>query len=145
MDTITLAIALSQIQKAKRELKKEDFKVSIEQDRSILNKVGQEKMFYFLPKEDSTDSDFYDEYLYVNNRWDKVGSTKIDLNNYYQKNEIIELLNTKENVITENELRTTIEKLYPNATEEEINDIMTSLLENYSTTLEAMINFIIEH
>ena len=47
MDTITLAIALSQIQKAKRELKKEDFKVSIEQDRSILNKVGQEKMFYF--------------------------------------------------------------------------------------------------
>ena len=86
MDTITLAIALSQIQKAKKELSKEDFKVSVEQDRSILNSVGQEKVFYFLPKEDSTDLDYYDEYLYVNNRWDKVGSTKIDLSNYYQKN-----------------------------------------------------------
>ena len=145
MDTITLAIALSQIQKAKKELSKEDFKVSVEQDRSILNSVGQEKVFYFLPKEDSTDLDYYDEYLYVNNRWDKVGSTKIDLSNYYQKNQINELLNSKENIITEDELRNIIIKLYPETTNEEIDSMINLLSENYSTTLEAMINFIIEH
>ena len=145
MDTITLAIALSQIQKAKKELSKEDFKVSVEQDRSILNSAGQEKVFYFLPKEDSTDLDYYDEYLYVNNGWDKVGSTKIDLSNYYQKNQINELLNSKENIITEDELRNIIIKLYPEITNEEIDSMINSLSENYSTTLEAMINFIIEH
>ena len=61
MDTITLAIALSQIQKAKKELSKEDFKVQVEQDRSILNRAGQEKMLYFLPAEDTESSNAYDK------------------------------------------------------------------------------------
>ena len=29
-----------------------------------------------------------DEYIYVNNAWEKIGSTAVDLSNYYTKEEI---------------------------------------------------------
>ena len=145
MDMVTLAIALSKIQQVKKELRKEDFKVQVEQDRSILNRAGQEKILYFLPAKDTESSNAYDEYIYVNNTWEQVGSTKIDLSNYYQKNEINELLNSKEDIITEEELTEIVTGLYPQATTEEVRDMVDSLLENYSTTTEAMIDFIIQH
>lgn len=142
MDITTLAIALGQIQKVKKELSKEDFKISIESDRSILNKTGQEKMFYFLPKENTSDLDFYDEYLYVNNKWDKVGSTKIDLTNYYQKNEIDDIVNTKEDILTEEQLTDIIQQAYPELTLVEIENIVNTILEEDSA-VAAMINFIL--
>ena len=145
MDMVTLAIALSKIQQVKKELRKEDFKIQVEQDRSILNRAGQEKMLYFLPAKDTESSNAYDEYIYVNNTWEQVGSTKIDLSNYYQKDEINELLNSKEDIITEEELTEIVTGLYPQATTEEVRDMVDSLLENYSTTTEAMIDFIIQH
>lgn len=142
MDITALAIALGQIQKVKKELSKEDFKISIESDRSILNKTGQEKMFYFLPKEDTSDLDFYDEYLYVNNKWDKVGSTKIDLTNYYQKNEVDNIVNTKEDILTEEQLTDIIQQAYPELTSVEIENIVNTILEEDSA-VAAMINFIL--
>ena len=52
----------------------------------VLPEVGDSKVLYLKKKEDSVD-DSYDEYLFVNNKWEVVGSTKVDLSNYYTKSE----------------------------------------------------------
>lgn len=47
----------------------------------------QEHTVYFVPKTGET-NDIYDEYIYVNNDWEMIGNTQIDLSNYATKNEI---------------------------------------------------------
>ena len=42
---------------------------------------------YLVPKTGET-GDIYDEYLYINNNWEHVGSTSVDLSDYYTKEEI---------------------------------------------------------
>lgn len=37
---------------------------------------------YLVPKQDAGTSDIYDEYLYINNAWELIGTTQIDLSNY---------------------------------------------------------------
>lgn len=49
---------------------------------------------YLVPKTGST-GDVYDEYIYVNNSWELIGSTSVDLSNYYTKSETNTLLNAK--------------------------------------------------
>ena len=44
----------------------------------------QEHTVYFVPKTGET-NDVYDEYIYVNNGWEMIGNTQIDLSNYVQK------------------------------------------------------------
>ena len=39
---------------------------------------------YFVPKTGSS-NDAYDEYMYLNGSWEKVGNTSVDLSNYVQK------------------------------------------------------------
>lgn len=56
------------------------FKTQVEQDRSILQTTGQEKILYFIPKTTAKPSDGYDEYVYSNNAWEQVGATDVDLN-----------------------------------------------------------------
>lgn len=43
---------------------------------------------YLVPKSTSQANNAYDEYLYVNNKWEKIGDTTIDLSNYALKSEI---------------------------------------------------------
>ena len=42
---------------------------------------------YLVPKQDSEQEDAYDEWLYINNSWEHIGSTTVDLSNYYTKSE----------------------------------------------------------
>ena len=51
------------------------FRVQVEQDRSILSGTGEEMVLYFIPKAQFLASDNYDEYVYNNNRWEKIGTT----------------------------------------------------------------------
>ena len=37
---------------------------------------------YLVPKQDTGTDDIYDEYLYINNAWELIGTTQIDLSNY---------------------------------------------------------------
>lgn len=46
---------------------------------------------YLVAKTDTENNDYYDEYLYINNVWEMIGNTKIDLTNYYTKDEAINL------------------------------------------------------
>ena len=55
------------------------FKVQVEEDRSILEGEGEEKIFYFLPKDEAKPQDGYDEYIYVEGAWEQVGVTDVDL------------------------------------------------------------------
>ena len=64
------------------------FKVQIEQDRSILNSTGQEKIMYFLPKTVGSTNDGYDEFIYAQNAWEWIGKTDVDLSAYALKSEI---------------------------------------------------------
>lgn len=58
---------------------KDGFKVQIEEDRSILEGEGEEKIFYFLPKDTAKPQDGYDEYIYAEGSWEQVGVTDVDL------------------------------------------------------------------
>lgn len=44
-------------------------------------------------------SDAYEEYVYSNNTWVKIGETTMDLSNYYNKTEVDTLLSGKQNTI----------------------------------------------
>ena len=52
--------------------------------------VGKENTFYLLAQNRET-PDIYDEYLYING-WEKIGSTAVDLTNYYTKTEVDNLI-----------------------------------------------------
>ena len=36
----------------------------------------------------NSEDDAYDEYLYVNDKWERIGTTQVDLSNYYTKTEV---------------------------------------------------------
>ena len=69
------------------------FKTQVEQDRSVLQTTGQEKILYFIPKTTAKPSDGYDEYVYSNNAWEHVGATDVDLSSYATKAEVGNLNN----------------------------------------------------
>lgn len=52
---------------------------------NILPVTGEDNVMYLVPKSTAGTSNVYDEYLYINNAWEKVGDTEIDLTNYVQK------------------------------------------------------------
>lgn len=82
MDVSTLAVALGYTKKQVEQAKREGFRVQVEQDRSILETTGEEKIFYFLPKNPQKPKDGYDEFVYANNNWEQVGVTDVDLSSY---------------------------------------------------------------
>lgn len=43
---------------------------------------------YLVLNEQQADKNIYNEYIYINNKWEIVGSTAVDLSNYYTKSEI---------------------------------------------------------
>ena len=49
----------------------------------------------YLVSHGGTGTNIYDEYVYVNNAWEKIGSTDIDLSNYVQKSELVSITNAE--------------------------------------------------
>ena len=99
MDIYTLALSIAYSNKIGKQIKEElAFKIQIESNRDILNTTGEEKIFYFLPKENGRPQNGYDEYIFFNNNWELMGSTEIDLSNYYTKTEINTKLTKAENI-----------------------------------------------
>jgi len=46
------------------------------------------KSIYFVPKSLTDTNNIYDEYVYSNYKWEKIGDTNIDLSGYYKSNEV---------------------------------------------------------
>ena len=53
----------------------------------------------YLVSNSGTGTNVYDEYIYVNNSWEKIGSTSVDLSNYMQFSDMVALTNTELNTI----------------------------------------------
>lgn len=47
-----------------------------------LPQVGEPTIIYMILADDGEGEDYYDEYIYINNTWEKIGSTRIDLTPY---------------------------------------------------------------
>lgn len=43
---------------------------------------------YLVPKTSAEQDNIYDEYVYLNDKWEHIGSTAVDLSNYYTKTEV---------------------------------------------------------
>lgn len=54
---------------------------------------------YLVPNTTQTTGNIYDEYIYVNNAWELIGSTQVDLSNYYTKTEVDTALSGKQDTI----------------------------------------------
>lgn len=61
---------------------------------------------YLVPKQTAETQDIYDEYIYVNNAWELIGTTQIDLSNYYTKTETDALLANKVDKVAGKQLST---------------------------------------
>lgn len=66
---------------------------------SVLPDVGQTNILYLLAKSTAASGDGYDEYLYINGAWERVGSTDIDLSGYVQASEMHAITNAEINSI----------------------------------------------
>ena len=66
----------------------------------VLPESGKTHTIYFVPASDGVESDFYNEYMYINRKMELIGNTRIDLSGYYTKDEIDGKLATKQDVLT---------------------------------------------
>ena len=74
------------------ELANAGFDVQVVQE---LPATGDAHTLYFVPSADPQTQNIYDEYLYTNNEWEQVGSTAVDLSDYYTKTQVDTLLDDK--------------------------------------------------
>lgn len=47
-----------------------------------LPEVGEPTVLYLLARQDPEQDDYYEEYLWYDNQWEKIGTTQIDLSDY---------------------------------------------------------------
>lgn len=53
-----------------------------------LPEVGDDRCIYLVPADQEEEKDIYNEYIYINNKWELLGSTEIDLSGYATKEEL---------------------------------------------------------
>ena len=62
---------------------------------SALPETGDTNKMYLVSKTSGTADDGYDEYLFIDSKWEKIGTTNIDLSGYLKKEDIHILTNTE--------------------------------------------------
>ena len=55
---------------------------------NTLPSSGEKGTIYFVPSSDPDQQNVYEEYIWINNAWELIGSTKIDLSEYYNQYEV---------------------------------------------------------
>lgn len=78
------------------ELANAGFDVQVVQE---LPATGDSHTLYFVPSADPQTQNIYDEYLYTNNAWEQVGSTSVDMSDYYNKTQVDTLLDDKAEIV----------------------------------------------
>lgn len=101
--------------------------------------TGEAHTLYFVPSADPQTQNAYDEYLYVNNAWELVGSTAVDMSDYYTKTQTDTLLANKAEIVeitqAEYDLLTPAEK--NNGKIYSITDATVVDMNNYYTKTQA--------
>ena len=49
----------------------------------------------YLLSNSGSGTNSYDEYIYVNNNWEKIGTTDVDLSGYVQSSELVAITNAE--------------------------------------------------
>lgn len=65
-----------------------------------LPEIGDKKYIYFLPAEDQSQGNVYDEYMYIDNKFEKIGSTSIDLSDYVTTSTLNNALSGKQDILS---------------------------------------------
>lgn len=50
---------------------------------------------YFVPKTTAETNNYYDEYIYVNNNWELIGSTELNLSDYVRFSDLVAITNAE--------------------------------------------------
>ena len=102
---------------------------------------GEANKIYLVPNAEQSEQNVKDEYIWIENKWELIGSTKIDLSNYYNKGEVDSKLSAKVDLSTYTSDKSTFalkSELTDLATKEELAlKANTSYLSNYLTTANA--------
>ena len=118
------------------ELANAGFDVQVVQE---LPATGEAHTLYFVPSADPKTQNIYDEYLYANNAWEQVGSTAVDMSDYYTKTQVDNLLVNKAEIVeitqAEYDALSTEEK--NNGKIYSITDAVVADMNNYYTKTEA--------
>lgn len=118
------------------ELADAGFDVQVVQE---LPATGEAHTLYFVPSADPQTQNIYDEYLYANNAWEQVGSTAVDMSDYYNKTQVDALLEDKAEIVeitqAEYDLLSTEEK--NNGKIYSITDAVVVDMNNYYTKTQA--------
>lgn len=61
----------------------------------VLPATGDAGKIYLVPHGGSSQQNIYDEYIYFNNAWEKIGTTEVDLSNYVQYSDLSEISNQR--------------------------------------------------
>ena len=100
-DTITAEVTKQYVDKSIAELT--DMGFTPEVVGSLPTENIKTNIIYMLPAQTSEAENIYEEWMYINNKWEMIGSTSVDLTNYYTKNEANAKLDTKQNKLTPGE------------------------------------------
>lgn len=118
------------------ELANAGFDVQVVQE---LPATGDAHTLYFVPSADPQTQNIYDEYLYTNNAWEQVGSTSVDMSDYYNKTQVDTLLDDKAEIveITQAEYDALSVEEKNNGKIYSITDATIADINNYYTKTEA--------
>lgn len=101
MDIITLALAKKYANKKVSELA--DIGVSYKIVETLPT-IGEEGVLYLVKNlMDPSENNLYNEYMYIENTWEYVGKTGVDLSEYATKNEVFPFLDARINQINLND------------------------------------------
>ena len=90
----------------------------------------------YLIKDNSTEETAYVEWLYVNDSWRSIGSTRVNFSNYYTKGEVLALLTTINQSIST--LTTAVEQITSDIDNlQEADDNLSDSINNLGDTLTA--------
>lgn len=93
---------------------------------------GEYKVIYLVSKSQTSEDNIYDEYIWVNNDWELIGTTQIDLSNYVTNDS---LSSTLSNYVLTSSLNSTLENY---STTSEINQTLNNYVTN--DTLNTRLN-----
>jgi len=104
--------------------------------------TGEEKIIYLIPKAGGVSPDIHDEWLWINNSWELIGNTQIDLSEYVKTADVNTYLALKQNV-TDNSFTTTSKTVVG-----AINELNTGKLNKdelvYSYTFDRNTNIVVD-
>lgn len=89
---------------------------------------GEEHVIYLLPLQRSKTGNMFEEYIWVNSKWELLGTATVDLSNYYTKAEVDSLIPDTSTFASKEDLLKSILSVTTKATSiTKENDVITKI------------------